>query len=69
MRSPLTSSSTSLPHEIGAPVIASAARRKSGPAGSHSPRSSYPWPLSRRWRSESAAYQAAPTLATPAGQA
>ena len=38
--SPLISSSTSLPQEIGAPVSASAARRKPGPAGSASPCSS-----------------------------
>ena len=69
MRSPLISRSTSLPQEIGAPVSASAARRKPSVPGGHSPRSVYPWPLSRRWRSESAAYQAVPAAATPAGQA
>jgi hypothetical protein len=40
IRSPLMSSSTSLPHEIGAEVSASAARMKPSPAGSSS---SAPW--------------------------
>ena len=53
------SSSTSSPQERGARQGLGRARKLAS-RGWTSPRRSYPSPLSRRWRSESAAYQAAP---------